>query len=76
MFKVISDEVDWANAKKLTVRLDYPSAWGTSNPVQGAITPAMDIREGYEFSIEFTPDTAYTLQSWMAFLTSELDSLT
>jgi len=76
LFQVISDEVDWANAEKLTVRLEYPSAWGTSNPVQGALTPAMDIRKGYEFSLEFTPDPAYTLQSWMVFLTSELDGLT
>jgi len=72
----ISKEVDWANAKKLTVRIDYPSAWGTSNPPQGSITPARDIRKGYEFSVEFTPDTAYTLQSWMVILTSELDALT
>jgi len=76
LFQVISKEVDWANAEKLTVRLDYPSAWGTSNPVQGALTPAMDIRKGYEFSVEFTPDMAYTLKAWMVFSTSKLAGLT
>jgi len=76
LFQQIGDEVDWANAPKLSVRIDYPSVWGTSNPPQGSITPARDIRRGYEFSVEFTPDTAYTLQSWMVFLTSELDGLT
>jgi len=75
LFQQISDEVDWANAPKLTVRINYPSAWGTSNPPQGSITPARDIRKGYEFSVEFTPDTAYTLRSWHVFRTSDLDSL-
>jgi len=68
--------VDWANAEKLTVRLEYPSAWGTSNPVQGALTPVMDIRKDYEFNIEFTPDTTHTLNSWLVFKTSDLTRLT
>jgi len=76
LFKQISAEVDWANAPKLTVRIDYPPAWGVSNPSQGSITPAMDLRKGYEFSVEFTPDMAYTLQSWQVYLTEDLDNLT
>jgi len=75
LFKVISDEVDWANAAKLTVKLNYPSTWGTSNPQQGTLTPAMDIRKGYEFSLEFTPDSAYTLGSWQVYRTADLDEL-
>jgi len=73
LFRTISNEADWANAEKLTVRIDYPDAWGRSNPVQGAI--AMDIRKGFEFSLEFTTRDSYTLQSWQAYLTSDLDSL-
>ena len=73
LFRTISNEADWANAEKLTVRLEYPSAWGTSNPVQGTI--AMDIRKGFEFSLEFTTGNLYTLQSWQAYRTSELESL-
>jgi len=76
LFQIISDEVDWANAEKLTVRIDYPAIWGTSNPSQGSITPTMDIRKGYEFSVEFTPEMAYTLRAWMVFKTSDLDDLT
>jgi len=53
LFQVIGDEVDWANAPKLTARIDYPPAWGISSPSQGGIT--MDIRKGYEFNVEFTP---------------------
>jgi len=75
LFLAISNEVDWAKVPKLSVRMDFPSAWGTSNPPQGSITPAMDIRKGYEFSVEFTPDTAYTLKKWRVFPTAELDEL-
>ena len=72
---LIDKEVAWAKADKLTVRLEYPSAWGTSNPGQGGITPAKDIREGYEFTLEFTPSTAYTLKSWQVFRTADLNNL-
>jgi len=75
LFQQISDEVDWAKAEKLTVRIDYPSAWGRSNPPQGDITPTKDIRQGYEFSLEFTPDIAYTLKSWQVYYTSDLDEI-
>jgi hypothetical protein len=73
LYNVISDEVDWANAPKLEVRIEYPSAWGVSSPAQGGITPVMDIRKGYEFKVEFTPDLMYyTLKSWMVFRTEDL----
>jgi len=69
----INREVDWANAERLTVRIEYPSAWGISNPVQGTIY--QDIRKGFKFSVEFTPETAYTLVSWQVYRTSDLDGL-
>lgn len=72
LFRTISEEADWANAPKLTVRIDYPSVWGISNPPQGGITPAKDIRLGYEFSVEFIPEPAYTLMSWQVYRTAEL----
>ena len=75
LFQEISNEVDWAKAEKLMVRIDYPSAWGRSNPPQGDITPTRDIRKGYEFGVEFTPDTVYTLKSWQVYLTSDLDKI-
>jgi len=68
----IESEIAWATAQKLNVRLDYDSSWGTSNPVRGTITPVMDIRRGHSFTIEFTPDPAYTLTSWLAYTTSSL----
>jgi len=75
LYQQISNEVDWANAPKLTVSIEYPPAWGTSNPPQGVITPAMDIRKGYEFNIDFKPNTIYSLASWLVFRTSDLDDL-
>ena len=67
LFKKISDEVDWAKARKLTVRIEYPSTWGGSNPMQGTITPTKDIRKGYPFEIEFTPDQAWSFVEWRAY---------
>jgi len=63
--------VDWANAPKLTVRVEHPAAWGFSNPA-GTITPVKDIRKGYPFEIEFTPNLAYSLVGWRAYKTSSL----
>ena len=71
LFKQISDEVDWAKASKLTVRVEHPALWGVSNPT-GNITPAKDIRKGYAFVIEFTPDLAWSLDGWRAYATSSL----
>ena len=66
-YKKIDTEIAWAHAAKLTVHINYDLYWGTSNPGRGQITPAKDIRQGYEFDIEFIPDTAYTLTEWRAF---------
>jgi hypothetical protein len=48
------------------VRVEYPAAWGVSNPT-GNITPAKDIRRGFPFEIEFTPDLAYGFKGWRAY---------
>ncbi|MCL2042832.1 MAG: Ig-like domain-containing protein [Treponema sp.] len=68
----------WANAPKLTVRLEYHGNWGSSNPVRGAISQqaggSIDIRSGYDFSLEFTPAPAYSLTEWRVYATSELPS--
>jgi len=75
VFQQISDEVDWAKAPKLTVRIQHHRDWGDANPAQGTITPNMDIRKGYAFEIEFTPDPAYNLVGWRAYTTASLDAL-
>ncbi|MCL2443611.1 MAG: hypothetical protein FWD13_09150 [Treponema sp.] len=74
LFK-LDEEVRWHNAAKLNIRLEYPTRWGTSNPQQGLISPGVrDIRLGYEtnFTIEFTPDTNFSLDSWVAYYTSSI----
>jgi len=79
IFEQISEEVDWSHAAKLTVKVDFPSAWGVS-PQQGTNRcydnnrPTENPRKGYEFKVEFTPDMAYTLTAWLAFRTSDLPS--
>ncbi|WP_461256053.1 GLUG motif-containing protein [Treponema sp. R80B11-R83G3] len=75
LFQQIKGEIDWDNAPKLTVRIDYPSAWGISNPIRGDITPTTDLRKGYEFSVTFTPGSAYALKSWQVYYTSDLDKV-
>jgi len=75
MLAKIDAEIAWANAEKLNVTLAYPSAWGVSNPAQGVISPGFrDIRLGYDknFSFEFTPDTNFSLDSWVAFYSSSI----
>ncbi|MCL2806258.1 MAG: hypothetical protein FWD26_09995 [Treponema sp.] len=69
----IDDEIAWRNADKLTVRLDYHSNWGSSNPQRGNITPGMDIRKGYAFSVEFSPAPAYSLFGWEAYAYTEAE---
>jgi hypothetical protein len=67
LLQQINEEVDWENAPKLTVSVAFPQAWGISNPQQGVITPAKDIRKGYAFEIEFAPDIAWSFVEWRAY---------
>jgi hypothetical protein len=72
----IDEEIRWSNAAKLTVRIEYPPAWGVSNPSAGLITPSpKDIRQGYAFDLEFTPNTEYNFQIWRAYDTAALNAL-
>ncbi|MCL2067647.1 MAG: hypothetical protein FWG99_09310 [Treponema sp.] len=67
LLKKIDEEIAWANAAKLNVFISYDQNWGTSNPPMGQITGNRDIRRGYEFDVEFIPDTAHTLIEWRAY---------
>ncbi|MCL2067383.1 MAG: hypothetical protein FWG99_07965 [Treponema sp.] len=73
LLKKIDEEIAWANAAKLTVHISYDPYWGTSSPPIGQITQARDIRQGYDFALEFTPDAAFSLVEWRAF-SGELES--
>jgi len=72
-YQKIDDEVAWANAPKISVRIEYPGAWGTSSPSVGPVS--LDIRQSYAFNAEFTPDPAFSLQGWRAYATSVLSGL-
>jgi hypothetical protein len=68
--KALDDEIVWANAARLTVRMEYPADWGSSNPAQGTITPARDIRRGFPFDLEFNPGGIYSFFEWRAYAAS------
>gem|GEM_PF-1909111 len=77
LLKKIDAEIAWANADRLTVTVAIPSGWGTSPQIgtnrcydntQTTQTP----RKGYPFTVEFTPELAYSLDHWRAYLTSSL----
>jgi len=68
----LHDEIKWANAERLTVRVDFPGEWGNSNP-SGNISQYIDIRQGLRpFEIEFTPNPAFSFRGWRAYATSSL----
>jgi len=69
LFQVISDEVDWANAPKLTVSVAFPPEWG--NSPQSGEGKCGDTRKGYEFGVEFTPLSGFGFEKWLAFYTAD-----
>jgi hypothetical protein len=73
LFKKISDDVDWANAPKLTVSVAYPPEWG--NSPQAGDGKCGDTRLGYEFGVEFTPLSGYGFEKWLAFKTADYADL-
>ena len=73
LLKKINKEAEWANAARLSVRIDYPGEWGTSSPSPGTLS--MDIRRGYRFNVEFTSLPGYGFEQWLAIPTSEYNSL-
>jgi hypothetical protein len=69
----LEDEIAWANATKLTVTVDFPDDWGTSDP-SGRISNTLDIRQGMRpFELGFTPSQAYAFRKWRAYYTSDLE---
>ena len=73
LLQKIDDEIAWANAARLTVRVDYPVEWGAS-PQQGDLNRD-NTRKGYEFNVEFTPMPGYGFEKWLAFPTAEYNGL-
>ncbi|MCL2067300.1 MAG: hypothetical protein FWG99_07530 [Treponema sp.] len=73
LLKKIDEEIAWANAAKLTVRVDYPVEWGAS-PQQGDLNRD-NTRKGYEFNVEFTPMPGYGFEKWLAFPAVEYNGL-
>ncbi|WP_461256086.1 hypothetical protein [Treponema sp. R80B11-R83G3] len=73
LFKQISDEVDWANAAKLTVTVAFPPEWG--NSPQSGEGKCGDTRLGYEFGVEFTPLSGFGFEKWLAFKTADYAEL-
>ncbi|MCL2066990.1 MAG: hypothetical protein FWG99_05960, partial [Treponema sp.] len=73
LLKKIDEEIAWANAAKLTVRVDYPVEWGAS-PQQGDLNRE-NTRKGYEFNVEFTPMPGYGFEKWLAFPAAEYNAL-
>ncbi|GHV94710.1 hypothetical protein AGMMS50293_10300 [Spirochaetia bacterium] len=71
----LHEEISWANAARLTVRLEYDGSWGNSNPNRGQISPnPLDIRQGYEFAVEFTPLSGYGFVEWLAFNSNQYEA--
>ena len=62
-------EIDWANAAKLSVTVAYPGEWGRS-PQEGPNNSG-DVRLGYKFNVEFTPNSSYGFLEWLAFDSNE-----
>ena len=70
LFKVISDEVDWASAAKVAVTVAFPPAWGVS-PQMGT-GKCGDTRVGYEFEINFSVNQEYAMLGWRAYRTADM----
>ena len=66
----IDDEIAWSNAARLTVVLNFPGSWG-----QGSITTIAENRRlGYDFDINFTPAQGYSIESWRAYKTDDIET--
>jgi len=69
LFKKISDEVDWANAKPLAVKV-FTGVWGKSTQEAGcldAVRTKENARAGYPFNVDFLPSSEYGFEQWLAF---------
>ena len=78
--KKIDLEIAWANAKKLTVIFYAPEGWinsGTPSLSRTAIQRnVLDIRKGFEFSLECEPSSAFGFEQWLAFETEFFETMT
>ena len=63
--KKMDDAIAWARAEKISVTIDYPDAWGSSNPPKGSVT-TIDTRKGYPFTVEFSASNNVTFRDWIA----------
>jgi hypothetical protein len=69
----MDEDIAWSNAAKLNVTIAYPNTWGVSSPEAGPVNRSiLDIRQGYAFDVEFSPDPAYAFQGWRVYETSAI----
>ena len=71
LLRQIENDAAWANAARLTVRIEYNERWGTSNPLRGTINA--DIREGFPFNIEFSASQEFNFAHWRVYSTASLN---
>ncbi|GHV93935.1 hypothetical protein AGMMS50293_02550 [Spirochaetia bacterium] len=64
LLQKIDEQVRWDNAARLTVTVAVPEGWGTS-PQMGT-GRAGDTRKGFDFSVEFSPNSAWGFSGWIA----------
>jgi len=76
----IDENVKWANAAQLTVTVAIPSGWGTSphlgtNICRDNVRTTETPRQGYPFTVEFTPLPGFGFEQWLAFRTDDYEGL-
>ena len=68
----IDNEIAWSNAPRLTVNVAFPPEWGVSpqageNRCFDAKYSSETPRAGYPFNVEFTSNSSYYFNEWLAF---------
>jgi len=76
----IEENVRWANAARLSVTVHIPSGWGTSpqlgtNKCYDNKRTNETPRQGYAFTVEFTPSSSFGFERWLAFRTADYAAL-
>ncbi|MDR1100469.1 MAG: hypothetical protein LBL28_08325, partial [Treponema sp.] len=69
--KAIDDEIAWANAPFVPVRVEE-GGLGTASP-RGALDTA--VKQGYSFSVNYVPKTEYPFRGWQAKLEGSAEFL-
>jgi len=76
----MEENVRWANAARLSVTVAIPLDWGASPQIgtdkcfDNARTDETP-RQGYPFTVEFTPLSGFGLEKWLAFKTADYAGL-